>query len=534
MEHSVRAHVERSFGFDFGAVRIHTDRVAHRSARARRAQAYTVGQHIVFRDGRYSPNTPAGRRLLGHELTHVLQQRYFGRGLGPQLKAQATRFQDEATLDEVSDGKRSLGEGDKGEAVIRITTALRELGFYKNNVVTADFDWLVKGSVSNYQLAKGLKGSTTDGVLDKLTFDKLDQDFSGFTGFKVERDVLKKQKASDIPAETQTVDRSARTASARAISTEPRANPATGRLPTFDPEPPGKSKYVDRIRDVLDRWIQLEWASTGKGAEVKHSAPGGLYDDSTVEGIAQEAQKAVTAVFGEYIKGKPAAPLKMGVNIGDAFTKREASLKAGGTAADTDAADWRVQKLLDGNAEIKSADREYGAIQSRPAEKAIVDAIKRSMVAKYRDKLLETHKAWPGFEENNVVYVQLLKGGTPEAQRRERWDFFRTFIHEYIHSLEHPKHIAYREGIAARKGGFTLREGTTDYFTKIVWNSITIDAALRARIEGPVNDPAKPFMLLPLSTYDEADNAERLAGVVGIRNVAAAFFLGMVDLIGKP
>ncbi|MUM31929.1 hypothetical protein FZI93_08890 [Mycobacterium sp. CBMA361] len=222
------------------------------------------------------------------------------------------------------------------------------------------------------------------------------------------------------------------------------------------------------------------------------------------------------------------------MNIGDAFTKREASLKAGGTAADTDAADWRVQKLLDGNAEIKSADREYGAIQSRPAEKAIVDAIKRSMVAKYRDKLLETHKAWPGFEENNVVYVQLLKGGTPEAQRRERWDFFRTFIHEYIHSLEHPKHIAYREGIAARKGGFTLREGTTDYFTKIVWNSITIDAALRARIEGPVNDPAKPFMLLPLSTYDEADNAERLAGVVGIRNVAAAFFLGMVDLIGKP
>ncbi|MUL63097.1 hypothetical protein BOO86_01360 [Mycobacterium sp. CBMA 234] len=464
----------------------------------------------------------------------MIQQRHSGRDLGPQLKAQATRFQDEPTLDEISDGKRVLKEGDKGEAVIRITTAMRDLGFYNNNVVTADFDWLVKSAVSKYQLAKGLKAPTPDGAVDKPTFDKLDQDFARGMGLKAERAVLSKQKASDIPAETQTVDRASRVASARAISTEPRANPVTGRLPEFKPDIPGKGKYDKRIRDVLDRWIQLEWASTGKGAAAKHAAPSGLYDDPTVEGIAQEAQKAVTAVFGEYIKGKPTSALKMGVNIGDAFKKREGDLKAGGKAAEKDAANWRVQKLLDGNAEIKAIDHEHSAIQSRPAEKSIVDAIRKSMVAKYRDKLLETHKAWPGFEDNNVVYVQLLKGGTPEAQRRERWDFFKTFIHEYIHSLEHPKHIAYRSGMKERKGGFTLREGTTDYFTKIVWNSITIDPALRARIEGPVNDPAKPFMILPLSTYDEADNAERLAGVVGIRNVAAAFFLGLVDRIGKP
>jgi hypothetical protein len=38
----------------------------------------------------------------------------------------------------------------------------------------------------------------------------------------------------------------------------------------------------------------------------------------------------------------------------------------------------------------------------------------------------------------------------------------------------------------------------------------------------------------PLNTYPEAVNAERLVGVVGIRNVAAAFFLGQVDLTGKP
>jgi hypothetical protein len=147
---------------------------------------------------------------------------------------------------------------------------------------------------------------------------------------------------------------------------------------------------------------------------------------------------------------------------------------------------------------------------------------------------LETHKGWPGFADAGVVFVQLFKGGTPEKQRGERWDFFQTFIHEYIHTLEHPDHVAYRETLGPQAGGFTLREGTTDYFTKIVWASLTLDDALRARIEGPVNDPVKKFAVPALNTYREAINAERLAGVVGIRNVAAAFFLGKVSLIGKP
>jgi hypothetical protein len=155
-------------------------------------------------------------------------------------------------------------------------------------------------------------------------------------------------------------------------------------------------------------------------------------------------------------------------------------------------------------------------------------------MVKYRDKLLELHKAWPGFASGGVVYVQLFKGANPQKQRAERWDFFQTFIHEYIHTLEHPDHIAYRGGLSAQKGGFVLREGTTDYFTKIVWSGLVLNEALRARIEGPVHDPVNIFAVPDLNTYPEADNAERLAGVVGIRNVAAAFFLGKVDLIGKP
>lgn len=81
------------------------------------------------------------------------------------------------------------------------------------------------------------------------------------------------------------------------------------------------------------------------------------------------------------------------------------------------------------------------------------------------------------------------------------WDYYQTFIHEYIHTLEHPDFTTYRESIAEQKGGFTLREGTDDYFTKIVWSGITIDDALRKTIEGTFHKPLKKLKIQALNTY---------------------------------
>ena len=61
-------------------VRIHTDSTAARSAAAVDARAYTVGRDIVFGAGQHAPHTPEGRRLLAHELTHVLQNHDGGGG----------------------------------------------------------------------------------------------------------------------------------------------------------------------------------------------------------------------------------------------------------------------------------------------------------------------------------------------------------------------------------------------------------------------------------------------------------------------
>lgn len=74
LDPTMRAFFEPRFGHDFSQVRVHTDTKAAESARAVNALAYTVGRDVVFGVGRYAPRTSAGRGLLGHELTHVIQQ----------------------------------------------------------------------------------------------------------------------------------------------------------------------------------------------------------------------------------------------------------------------------------------------------------------------------------------------------------------------------------------------------------------------------------------------------------------------------
>lgn len=71
---SERSFFEPRFGADFSNVRVHNNTRAARSARSVNARAFTLGHNVVFGPGEYSPNALEGRKLLAHELTHVLQQ----------------------------------------------------------------------------------------------------------------------------------------------------------------------------------------------------------------------------------------------------------------------------------------------------------------------------------------------------------------------------------------------------------------------------------------------------------------------------
>ena len=71
---NIRTEMEEALQADFSEVRIHTGMDAEDMNKALGAVAFTRGKHIYFKDGKYDPESPSGKKLLVHELTHVVQQ----------------------------------------------------------------------------------------------------------------------------------------------------------------------------------------------------------------------------------------------------------------------------------------------------------------------------------------------------------------------------------------------------------------------------------------------------------------------------
>jgi lipoprotein-anchoring transpeptidase ErfK/SrfK len=94
---ATREFFEPRFGFNFSQVRVHVDSKAAKSADAVNAVAYTVGRDIVFADGQYAPHSDAGRKLLAHELTHVVQQQHSVSSLPIAMGDQKGLAEEEAT-----------------------------------------------------------------------------------------------------------------------------------------------------------------------------------------------------------------------------------------------------------------------------------------------------------------------------------------------------------------------------------------------------------------------------------------------------
>jgi hypothetical protein len=74
LDKALQQDMGQRFGHDFSRVRVHTGAAAEQSARDVNSNAYAVGNNVVFGTGQFAPQTHYGKRLLAHELTHVIQQ----------------------------------------------------------------------------------------------------------------------------------------------------------------------------------------------------------------------------------------------------------------------------------------------------------------------------------------------------------------------------------------------------------------------------------------------------------------------------
>lgn len=113
LDTALRHDMEQRFGHDFSRVRVHSDGTAGQSAREVNANAYTAGHNIVFGASQFAPATREGRRLLAHELTHVIQQGRGGAALrrevrGPKATATPADWKDKVAKATTSADRAAL------------------------------------------------------------------------------------------------------------------------------------------------------------------------------------------------------------------------------------------------------------------------------------------------------------------------------------------------------------------------------------------------------------------------------------------
>jgi hypothetical protein len=133
-----RRFFETRFGEDFKDVRIHHDARAEARAEALSARAFTIGADIHFGRGEYMPGTLTGRRLLGHELAHVVQQRQAGPQvqrqpvLGERSETIPTELRSSADIGRMSDQELSQRHDQILEVLARFTTSTPDTVLLEN------------------------------------------------------------------------------------------------------------------------------------------------------------------------------------------------------------------------------------------------------------------------------------------------------------------------------------------------------------------------------------------------------------------
>jgi Domain of unknown function (DUF4157)/Phosphatidylinositol 3- and 4-kinase len=90
----IRQPMEQALGSDFSGVKVHADAQSHQLNQSIQAKAFTTGKNIFFRHGEYNPESRGGKKLLAHELTHVMQQS------GVQLNDTVQRLPDRNTVEQ--------------------------------------------------------------------------------------------------------------------------------------------------------------------------------------------------------------------------------------------------------------------------------------------------------------------------------------------------------------------------------------------------------------------------------------------------
>ncbi|MBN2535250.1 MAG: DUF4157 domain-containing protein [Spirochaetales bacterium] len=476
---------------------------------------------------------------------------------------QSPRFKKNDILEEVYTGTRSISLNESGIHVTIIQQALVDAGFLSSTEVTGTFHNVTQTALRNFLRSQRIPNQYISNTVDNIAMILLDEHFLYLTPEFLVSSGMNPSIAPTpgiewptgmAPPEllrgTRNLTRAEIDAINLAITTEPRTS--TGTIPVFNETiATHPQSYGERVEDELGS--EISWYSSYVANLPDRTNPNNLIDTGIIDTIARKAKEATDNVFGDYRVGPQ---LAYNVNIFDQYIARESFINTSQRHEDN-AVNFRVLKILNDDEEMKEIHRQHGAVITRPPEWTIIanvtgfpvspplteslnntnpPHVTTGLVGTNRNVFIEMHKNWPASAGGGRIYIQRYKASTDERNRDLMYQMFGTFIHEYIHTLEHSNHIRYRESLQTLQGGFVLREGIVDYFSRMVWDNIKFNRSLRRVIEGPFHDSSNPtgHTIKPPPRYGVRVEAEHMVGIAGIRNTLAAFFLGQVYLIGGP
>ncbi len=325
---------------------------------------------------------------------------------------------------------------------------------------------------------------------------------------------------------------------------------ATGARATFRRTLPGETDdYAQKLRAALPTIVNDAYKDLveGKGP-AEHADPSKVHTLVEFERIGRRAKAETDRVFGNFKRGdelRADRPARRG-NVHDQFAETERELRRMRPADRLQMARALCFYFFDTERAIRrlnaahDASPDFGPGHAPTNDEArdqltVVDEF--VAVAANVTRCNEIDRGWPATADfrRKDVFFQLFKGSDAQKDRLLLWDVFQTFIHEYLHTLVHRDYRDYANRFRGPANN-TLLEGVDSLLTEIVWDAVApkvADPDLRRAVEGPA--ASEPPIAVPPPVgqrYASFTEALRLADLVGIQNVYAAYFLGLIDRIG--
>jgi hypothetical protein len=571
LDAETRAFFESRFSRDFSDVRIHTDSRAAESARAVNALAYTVGPHIAFGKGLYTPRTSSGGALLAHELTHVAQH-----GSAPVPASLRVADPSEPSEVEAEAIGRNASPAPVTTGPVALARATVKIG---GTAATVDYGDLVNIPASGYAAAiKARYQSYTGGVLVPVLVAQV----AAFTALQQEWVLFGLDVLSENTAQAPQLDRAkafqrlmdrAPVSKTRGLGTADLAferevlvtsgwaeesvtkglvAPTSGDLSVIDPllnPPPDPAAPAGGVFDAATFNAELPGltravlnASRQNTANWGGVRPQALPVVQTVGNVIQEQARTFFAPFAETARDNSwLAGWQYSSNISSVTTDPSGSPRpipkgerlglirnrATGVGQDTSRGPSLFSRTnFQSGRDDATLEAVVAAIEADPAMSSLLDDLSR-------------HTGHESVATHEVAISTEVPANKPECEIR--WGTIRTLCHELMHSLMHKDFEAASTSSPRFPSGVTFSQALIEGFAEVLGvelfnhlrDAVGGDANLLAKLtqglSAPCQAPANPVT----SGYRDAGaNANMIRAQVGEQRFRAAFLSGKVSLIG--